>query len=218
MNDAGTICVTGKGMIRLKPDTMRITVTLEGKDPDYARTLERSAEDAGKIRDALLPVGFEREDLKTLNFRVETEYEGYQEEGVYRQRIVGYLYRHELKIEFPSDNERLGRVLATLANAALTPDLRISFTVKDIEAAKNALLGAAVADARKKATTLVEAEGVRLGRIRHLRYSMHDSEFAVHPVMYAGMARKACADSMAPEIEPEEITAEDTVTVVWEIE
>ena len=36
--------------------------------------------------------------------------------------------------------------------------------------------------------------------------------------MYSGLSRKTAADCAAPEIVPEEITAEDSVTVVWEIE
>ncbi len=218
MNDPKTIRVTGRGMIRLKPDTTRITVTLEGLEPDYAETLRRSAADSEKVREALAPIGFCEEDIKTLSFNVQTEYEGYQEDGIYKQRIIGYRYRHELKLEFPSDNERLGRVLAALAEAALTPEIRISYTVKDREAAKNALLGAAVADATAKAEALTNAAGVRLLGIRHIHYSMNKNEFAVQPVLYAGMARKAVSDSSAPNIVPEDVEASDAVTVVWEIE
>ena len=218
MNESKTIRVTGRGLIRLRPDTTCVTVTLERVEPAYADTLRRSAEDSGKVSEALAPIGFAQEDVKTLNFNVQTEYEGYQEDGVYRQRIVGYRCRHELKLEFASDNERLGRVLAALVKAELTPEIRISYTVKDREAAKNALLAAAVADAKAKAEALTEAAGVRLSGIRHIHYSMSENEFAVQPVLYAGMARKAAADSFAPNIVPEDIEAADTVTVVWEIE
>lgn len=218
MNDARTIRVTGRGMLRLRPDTTRITVTLEGVESEYSVTLKRSAADSETVRKALVPIGFTAEDVKTLNFNVQTEYEGYQEEGVYRQRIAGYRFRHELKVEFPSDNERLGRILAALAKAELTPEIRIAYTVKDREAAKNLLLGAAVADAKAKAEALTAAAGVKLLGIRHINYSMNDGEFAVQPVLYSGMARKAKADSFAPEIVPEDIEVTDAVTVVWEIE
>lgn len=218
MNEPKTIRVSGKGMIRLKPDTVRVTMTLEGMEPDYAAALKRSASDTERLRNAVQKAGFSREDLKTLNFHVQTEYEGYQEDGVYRQRLVGYRFRHELTIEFPWENERLGDVLDAVTETALTPEIRITYTVKDREAAKNALIGLAVADAKAKAKALTEAAGVKLGGIRHINYSIGESEFAVHPVMYAGAARKMCADNAAPEIVPEEITAEDTVAVVWEIE
>ncbi len=218
VNEPRTIRVTGKGLIRLKPDTTRVTMTLEGTEPVYAKTLERSAADTARIRDALKDADFAGDDLKTLQFHVQTEYEGYQEEGVYKQRLVGFRFHHELKVEFPCDNERLGRVFAALANADLSPELSVAYTVKDREAAKNTLLAAAVADAKAKAEALTAAAGVKLLGIRHIGYSMHEDAFAVYPVNRSVMAAKACADGFAPEIVPDEIEAEDTVTITWEIE
>ena len=218
MSETRTIHVNGKGMIRLKPDTVQITIMLEGLEPDYAATLHRSAADTETLRNAVEAIGFAPEDLKTRNFNVQTEYEGYQEDGVYRQRIVGYRFRHELLIVFPRDNERLGTVLAAIADVALTPEIHIAYTVKDREAAKNALLALAVADAKAKAEALTHAAGVQLKEILQIKYAIDENEFAVHPVMLAGMSRKMCADNAAPEIVPEEITAEDTVTIVWAIE
>ena len=49
-----------------------------------------------------------------------------------------------MKVEFASDNARLGKTLYALANSPLNPEFRISCTVKDPEAAKNELLGKAV--------------------------------------------------------------------------
>ena len=103
-----TIRVTGKGQIRVKPDMTRITLSLEGLYPEYGETLRRSAEDTEKIKDLLTELGFARTDLKTLNFNVDTEYERYQERTTYKQRFVGYKYHHQMKVEFDSDNDRLG--------------------------------------------------------------------------------------------------------------
>ena len=218
MNECRTLRVTGRGMIRLKPDTVQITMTLEGVEPVYAETLRRSAADTETLRNAIETTGFAREELKTRSFNVQTEYEGYQDDGVYRQRLIGYRFHHELLIEFPWENEQLGTVLNAITETELTPEIRITYTVKDREAAKNALIGMAVADAKAKAEALVTAAGVKLCGIRHINYAIDENEFAVHPVLYAGMSRKACADNAAPEIVPEEITAEDTVTIVWAIE
>ena len=218
MNELKTIRVTGRGMIRLKPDTTRITLTIAGISPDYTMLLKSSASDTARFRRALETVGFAREELETLRFQVQPEYEGYQEDGVYKQRLTGYRFVHELSFAFPSDNERLERILAALAGTGLRPEFSVSFTVKDREAAKNALLKAAVADAKAKAETLAAASGVTLLGIRHIRYSMNESEFAVRPVERSVFAAKEGADRFAPEIEPEEIEAEDTVSIVWEIE
>ena len=58
MNEPRTIRVTGKGMIRLKPDTTQVTMTLNGVCSAYAKTLERSAADTEQIRGVLTQIGF----------------------------------------------------------------------------------------------------------------------------------------------------------------
>ncbi len=167
-----TIRITGKGQVRLKPDVTRITITLTGLYKDYSETLRRSSEDTETLKDVLSGFGFARSDLKTLNFDVDTEYESYRDKNNnYKQRFTGYRFRHMLKVEFSSDNERLGKVLYALANCSVHPEFRISYTVKDPEAAKNLLLGKAVADAKDKAAVLTGAAGVSLKDIQSIDYS-----------------------------------------------
>ena len=163
-----TIRVTGKGQLRVRPDQTRITLSLEGLYPEYGEALRRSAEDTERIKDRLSKLGFARTDLKTLNFNVDTEYESYQVKNTYKQRFVGYKYHHQMKVEFDSDNDRLGKVLYALAKCPLQPEFRLSYTVKDPEAAKNELLGKAVADAQAKAVVLTQAAGVTLKDIQSI--------------------------------------------------
>ena len=74
-----TIRVTGKGQIKVKPDMTRITITLSGLYKDYGETLRRSSDNTEALKDVLSGFGFARSDLKTLSFRVDTEYENYRD-------------------------------------------------------------------------------------------------------------------------------------------
>ncbi len=217
-----TIRITGKGQLRIRPDTTRITVTLEGVDPDYGEALHRSASDTEAIRDLLCGFGFGRSDAKTLHFGVDTEYEDYEEKGRHARRFAGYRYRHAMKVEFPSDNDRLGRILYALAACPAKPELRISYTVRDPEAAKDALLAEAVKDARAKAAVLTAAAGVALKEIQNIDCAREEIDFTVRPMDGAFAAAKCCAsgdtiDGFDMDIEPDDIDVSDTVTVVWEI-
>lgn len=217
-----TIRVTGKGQLKVKPDTTRITMTLEGRYPEYSETLRHSSEDTEVLKDVLSRFGFDRSDLKTLNFSVDTEYESYREREAYKQRFVGYRFSHVMKVEFPSDNQRLGRILYALANCNVSPEFRISYTVKDPEAAKNALLGKAVVDAKEKASVLTQAGGVMLKSIQNIDYSWGEIDFEYSP-MDRMLGAKACKPLMATQsydmdIEPDDIDVSDTVTIIWEIE
>ena len=224
MSNMRTIRVTGKGQIKVKPDTTRITISLEGTWPEYGETLRHSSQDTERLKDVLSTFGFERSDLKTLNFNVETEYESYKDKGTYKQRLIGYRFTHMMKVEFPSDNDRLGKVLYALANCPLKPEFRLSYTVSDPEAAKNDLLGKAVTDAKEKASVLTQAAGVTLKDIQSIDYSWGEIDFEYRPMNRMLMADEYLARPMAAEspsydmdIEPDDIEVSDTVTVLWEI-
>lgn len=223
MSEARVIRVTGKGQIKVRPDMMRITMELAGTHRDYAETLRRSSQDTEQLYDILAGFGFAHGDLKTQDFSVDTEYEGYEERGVYKQRFIGYKYHHRLKVEFPSDNERLGKVLYALAHCSVAPEFRLSYTVKDREAAKNTLLGRAVLDAKAKAAVLAVAADVKLGAIQSIDYSWGEVDFEFQPMnrslkMDELMDTRSVGASYDLDIEPDDIEVSDTVTVVWTIE
>ena len=216
-----TMRVTGSGRLRLTPDSTRVTINLTGLDKDYGESLRRSSEETETLADVLAGFGFARADLKTLTFSVDAEHEGYQDKnGNWKQRFAGYRFRHMLKVEFPSDNERLGKILYALANCPVDPELRLSGFVSDQEAAANALLGKAVEDAKEKAAVLAEAAGIRLGEIRSIDYSWGEINLDFQPMPMMRMAKNAveeCAGSYDMNIAPDDIEISDTVTVVWAI-
>ena len=215
-----TIRVTGKGMLKVRPDMTRIVITLEGTNMDYGDTLKESAWDTEQLKDTLEPFGFEREELKTLSFSVDTEYESYKVKDEYKRRFAGYKFTHVLKLEFDSDNKRLGKVLYALANCQLQPEFRLGYTVKDPEAVKNELLGKAVRDAVAKAGVLSGAAGLRLGAIQGMDYSWGEINMEVYPMTKDLGAYDCLAEptgSYDLDIEPDDIEVKDTVTVVWEI-
>lgn len=75
-------------------------MTLTGVFKEYGETLRHSSEDTEALKDVLSAFGFERSDLKTLSFHVDTEYESYRDKNNdYKRRFVGYQFNHALKVE-----------------------------------------------------------------------------------------------------------------------
>ena len=216
-----TIRVTGKGKISVKPDTIRLLITQQSVEPTYEGAVRESAVRKNELTDAFGTLGFKKEDLKTLYFNVDTEYESYQErDKSWRKRLVGYKYTHRMKIEFPADNEMLGRVLLKISRCPGEPEFSIEYTIADQEAAKNELLGKAVTDAKAKAEVLTKAAGVTLQDIQLIDYSWGEVEFVSHPMNKMLMASDCCLpdeDGIDIDIEADDIDITDTVTVVWGI-
>ncbi|MBR5641137.1 MAG: SIMPL domain-containing protein [Firmicutes bacterium] len=216
-----TIRITGRGQIRVTPDKTRIMIALNDVCEEYAQALEKASKERATLQEVLRGFGFADSDLKTLNFNIDPEYEGYQEDGIWKQKFKGYRYYHQLKLEFPSDNDKLGKVLYAMAASGLTPEFSIGFFASDPEAVRNELLADAVADAKAKAEALTAAAGVSLGKIQSIDYAKADLNLAVNtmrmPMMAKGMAAEECCDSYDMDVQPDDIELTDTVTILWEI-
>ena len=219
-----TIRVTGKGKLKLTPDTVRLRMELNDTEKEYEAVFRKSMEHAEQVKEAFALLGFDKGDLKTINFEVNTEYEQYQDKrnNSRKRRFVGYKAEHVLKIEFARDRNVLGKVLYVVAALPSRPEFRIEYTVKDTEAAKNELLAAAVKDSKVKAQTLTEAAGVKLGEIVTIDYSWGEVEFVSRPtsrLMDTDLRFDSLEeDSYEFDIEPDDIDVQDTVTVVWSLE
>ena len=222
-----TIKVTGKGKISVKPDLTKLFINIEDTKDSYESATEESTIQFGILKDCFEKLGFARNDLKTINFSVDTQYENYQAMNkAWKRKLVGYKYSHSMKIEFDVDNERLGKILYALSQLESKPEFRIVYSVKNSEAAKNSLLMNAIEDSKEKAKVLSQAAGVTLGDIITIDYSWEELEVSSTPInrgMYRSMpamARGMSEDSSGGcdiDIEPDDIDVSDTVTVVWEI-
>lgn len=215
------IRVTGKGQIAVKPDLIRLNITLEDSSVKYEDTLEQSATQVELLKDCFEKLGFAREDLKTLHFSIDTTYENYQDENhVWQNRFTGYKFHHNMKIEFDANSERLGQVLYGLAHAEVSPEFHINYTIKDTESVKNQLLGRAVEDSKAKAVVLAKAADVELGELVSLDYSFAEKNFVSEPMKRSMPLMKNADMAMGSyniNIQPDDILVSDTVTVVWQI-
>ncbi len=137
-----TIRVTGKGQIKVKPDITRITMTLTGVFKEYGETLRHSSEDTEALKDVLSAFGFERSDLKTLSFHVDTEYESYRDKNNdYKRRFVGYQFNHALKVEFEVRQRPSGQDPVCPCQRQSPAGVSYQLYCERPEAAKNLLLG-----------------------------------------------------------------------------
>lgn len=217
-----TIRVTGKGKISVAPDMIRLLITQSSVERSYEGAIRESADRKNELNAALSRLDFKKEDLKTLYFDVNTEYESYQaKDKSWKRRLVGYKYTHRMKLEFSKESNLLGKVLGTVAGITGETEFSLQYTISNPEAAKNELLGKAVEDSKAKAKVLTEAAGVELGNILTIDYSWGEIDFVSRPTGDV-MLRECCMEegydnSIDIDIEADDIDVTDTVTVVWAI-
>ena len=220
-NKMRTITVKGIGKAKVRPDFVVISLDLESKDKNYELAMMDAAEKIEEIKKSLLPLGFEKEDIKTTDFRVDTDYESKKDHyGNYYREFCGYEVSHRLKISFDFDTKRLSKVLGVIAGLICQPELSVHFTVKDSGAVNDALLQSATENARQKAQVLAMASGVKLGEIKMIDYNWGEVSFysrTRYDLNDCCMAMSAQDSAPGLEIEPDDIDASDTATFVWEI-
>ena len=196
-----TMKITGKGKISVKPDRIRLNMTMEESYKEYEVTLSQSSDTTKILKDLFVSFGFQKDDLKTNSFDIDTKYESY-------------------KSKDQSWKKRLGEILYDLAHNVITPEISIEYTVSDPEKYKDELLKNAIEDSKHKAKVLAHAANIELGDIVSIDYSWGEINFVSEPIQnfaFASAEKTMGSPGYDIDIEADDIDVTDTVTVIWKI-
>ena len=137
------------------------------------------------------------------------------EQGNYNEHVFrGYKVNQDLKLGFDFDRKRLIEILAAIARSGVDPEFRVRFTVKDTSAVQDELFARASANARKIAEGLCRGVGKKLGDVLNINYSWQEIE------VYGEVGRYCdCIGTTgsAPDINPDDLDASDSVVFTWEL-
>lgn len=216
-----TITVKGVGTASVKPDYITLTMTIETQDKSYNKAMLDASKRIEMIQKAVEGIGYVKEDVKTLNFNVDTRYENIKDrQGNYRREFTGYACTYHLKLAFDFESKQLAKALSSVALCGANPELNIAFTVKNPAKVSEDLLVRATENAQKKAVILCRASNAELGQLLSIDYNwgelnvISNTRYAMEDLMMPCAAMNA---DYTPEIEPDDIDVRDTVTFVWEI-
>ena len=216
-----TMKITGKGKVSVKPDIIRLNMTMEESYKEYELTLRQSSETIKILKELFVSLGFKNDDLKTRSFDINTKYESYKaKDQSWKKRLIGYTYTHRMLIEFDADNKKLGEILYALAHSVITLEISIEYTVSDPEKHKDKLLKNAIEDSKHKAEVLANAADVELGDIVSIDYSWGEINFVSEPIQnfaFASAEKTMGSPGYDIDIEADDIDVTDTVTVIWNI-
>lgn len=209
-----TITVKGTGHVSVPPDQVQISLNVSLLNEDYETSAILHNEKIGFLYQEIIDAGFKREDLKTLKFEVESTREYEKDKYVFK----GYKVKSIFVLEFDLNKERMNKIMKAIGKQGSTALFSIKFQVKDKEAVKDKLIENAVADSIKKAELMAKRAGVNLGKIQAMNYSWSEIRFEAEEDMMDADASMLLADSQPNyDINPDNIEAKDTVSVVWEI-
>ena len=211
MNQEPRISVKGVGNVSLPPDLTVILFEMSARSYEYGETVVDLNERLANLREKLSGVGVDPKQLKTTRFNVDADHRWEKEKRVFN----GWLAKHHLRLELSIDRDLLNRVFEAITTGKAQTEFSIQFEVRDKAAVRDAVLADATRSARRNAETIASAAGCRLGKVVSMEYGW--SEIRFESVNYC-LASGPEEDALAPlDAEPEDVEAQDSVTVVWEL-
>ncbi|GKU76335.1 hypothetical protein L3i20_v207320 [Paenibacillus sp. L3-i20] len=194
--------VVGEGTVAVAPDRTLITLgaITEGKVVQPIQSENGAIITA--IIEAVTALGVPREQIQTITYDIEPQYD--YETG--RQVFRGYKVTHLLQIHL-NDVEGTGAVIDAAVAKGANSITNISFASSEAKAAEQQALQLAVQSAAMKAKSIADTLGVALSAIPcGVRELSHGAE----PVLFKGAMM---ADSAATPIEPGQLTFRASVRV-----
>lgn len=207
-----TISVSGSSTSQIKNQIASYSLTIEVSDKDKAKAVEALSQRAKDVVQLIKDFGIPEEDIETTSLNV------YQrQDSVYRDGVTTYelgdwyaSYTINTKLRDLTRSDDLTALLATVEKASMWgPNL----TIDDKTIDEEALLSAAIEDARSKATAIATGIGKKLGRVVMINEGSAQYMFGgVRYDMASGMGGGAGIP-----VEPGSTSTYKNVTVVFEL-
>ena len=120
---------------------------LETQEMEYDKANNSAALRIQHLTETLMSLGFDKTDLKTTNFNIDTDYNNEKDRnGNYHRVFNGYNVIQDLKLSFDFDTNRLATALSAISGCISNPELSIRFTIKDATAVNEEMLRSATAN------------------------------------------------------------------------
>ncbi|ANM05260.1 hypothetical protein AMC78_CH03192 [Rhizobium phaseoli] len=208
------ISVTGDGESSVTPDMAIVTLSVVKQAKTAREALDENNKAMKDVLDALKSGGIAERDLQTSGFSIQPQYNYPQPvDGQQQQpQLIGYQTINAVTVRL-RDLAKLGQVIDQSVTLGINQGGDIQFTNDKPEAAIEEARKDAVAEAVKKAKTLSEAAGVKLGRI--IEINENEPRPLPQPAYRATMMKEA--DAAVP-VQAGETTYNVSVTVTFAIE
>ncbi|MBY5521754.1 SIMPL domain-containing protein [Rhizobium leguminosarum] len=209
------ISVTGDGESSVAPDMAVVNLAVVKQAKTAREALDENNKTMNDVLTALKSGGIAERDLQTSGFSIQPQYNYPQPvDGQQQQpQLIGYQTINSVTVRL-RDLAKLGAVIDQSVTLGINQGGEIQFTNDKPDAAIEEARKAAVADAVKRAKTLSEAAGVKLGRI--LEITENVPRAMPQPVYRATMMKEA-SDAAVP-VQGGENDYNVSVTVTFAIE
>lgn len=173
--DKETVQVQGSSVVTVTPDIVSINFAVETRGDTSKEAKDANSPIVSEVVDSLMDLGFEREDIETMNLNIYEEFDWSKD----KRESIGFKATHEIRVRFAAEEQpELGPIVDAGVDAgALLRYINFELS-RDLENEYKAeALRLAGSDAKMKAEAMATGVGAKLGDI----VSVSDSSFGYQP-------------------------------------
>lgn len=200
---ANTVYVGADGKFEAAPDTAQIQFNVSVQEDTSQAAFQRASQNVEQVRQVLRANGIDPKAATVGFLAVQPVYDWKNP----KQKVIGYRVTTDVTLKL-KDFSKVAPITQQLADANVSETQTLSYTLQDIDEAKNKAVEDAYRRARNSAETLARASGRTLGE---LSYASVDTFENMRPVPRMARPMAAMANA-APPAPTEEFTPQ-TVTV-----
>lgn len=210
---ANTVYVGADGKFEAAPDTAQIQFNVSVQDETSQVAFQRASKNVEQVRQVLRNNGIDPKTASVGSLSVQPVYE-------YRpkQKIIGYRVSTDVMLKL-KDFAKVGPVTQQLAEANVSETQSLSYTLENMDDAKNKAVEDAYRRARNSADTLAHAAGRAIGELSYASIDTFENPRVVVPRMARAMSAMASAAPAAPteEFSPQGVTVTAHVNALFNL-
>jgi hypothetical protein len=198
-----SIYVGADGKFESAPDTAIIQFNISVQESTSQKAYEQASKQAEQVRQALRDNGVEPKAATIGFFSVQPAYEWTNS----KQKLTGYRVTTNVSLKL-RDFSKIGPITQQLADANVSETQTLTYTLENIDEAKNKAVEDAYHRARNSADALAHASGRTVGELSYASIDTFENQHLPVPRMARALAAKT-----EPAPTPTEEFTPQTVTV-----
>ena len=214
ITDRDTVTVSGTGSVSTVPDKAEISFGIETEADTAKQAQAENTEQTEKVVAKLKDLGVAEKSIKTSGYNMYPRYD--YENG---NRITGYYVSTRLTVS-DQDIDDVGTLITECVAEGINNIDSVNYLCSDYDEEYQEALGKAVAAARRKAKTLADAAGKKLGDVHVVAEGYQNTTYRYgNAEQLRSSAKMAAYDAgAAMDVMPGEADIEAQVTVTWYLE
>jgi uncharacterized protein YggE len=187
-----TVFVGADGKFEANPDTALLQFNISAQDETSRGAYDKASKSAEQIRQILRSNGIEPKAAEIGYFSLQPVYD-YKNP---KRKLVAYRVNANVSLKL-RDFAKVAPILQQLADADVTENQSINYTLEDMDAAKSRAVQDAYRRARESANAIASASGRAVGELSYASVDTFENVRVFQPMMKRAMPMGAAAEQVA---------------------